>query len=88
LATLVNTERAELNTVIYHFESIQKILSKFEREASFANVLSISTQYKISAYDAQFVALAMELDLPLITQDKHVLKKIPNLAQSMSQFIS
>ena len=88
LTTLVNTKRAELNIVILHYEKTTKLFSRLEKEPNFNNVLTISTRHNISAYDAQFISLAMELDLPLITQDMRLLDKFPDIAQTMDQFIS
>lgn len=87
MATLVNTERAELNNVILCYEKAIKLFSRLEKEPNYRNVLTISTHHRISAYDAQFVSLAMELDVPLITEDKRLLDKFPDNTQIMDQFI-
>jgi predicted nucleic acid-binding protein len=49
--------------------------------------LEISGECNISAYDAQFVALARELGVPLITQDRKLLRVAPGEAMSMKQYL-
>jgi predicted nucleic acid-binding protein len=51
-------------------------------------VLRIVGQTKLSAYDAEFVALAEVLDVPLVTADKLVLKAFPDRALTMEGFVS
>lgn len=41
----------------------------------------------LTAYAAHFIALALSLNCPLITQDKELLKKFPRTATSMQAFL-
>lgn len=43
---------------------------------------------KLSAYDCQYVTLARENNLPLITEDKNILAEFPEASVSISQFIA
>jgi predicted nucleic acid-binding protein len=51
-------------------------------------VLDIVANSTLTAYDAEFVALAAALSVPLVTGDKAVLKAFPDLALSMGAFLS
>jgi predicted nucleic acid-binding protein len=51
-------------------------------------VFGVIKRTKLSAYDAEFVALAEALDVPLVTADKQVLKACPGHAQTMEAFVS
>ena len=51
-------------------------------------VFRIVGQTRLSAYDAEFVALAEVLDVPLVTADKLVLKAFPDRALTMEGFVS
>lgn len=51
-------------------------------------VFSVIGRTKLSAYDAEFVALAEALDVPLVTADRQVLKACPERARTMQAFIS
>jgi predicted nucleic acid-binding protein len=50
--------------------------------ASF-RVLELVTRSKCSAYGCEFVALAQDLNLPLITTDNQILTSFPQLAVSL-----
>jgi len=49
------------------------------------NIVEVSP---LSAYDAEFVALAQDLSMALVTEDKAVLKAFPSIALSMEGFLS
>ncbi len=50
-------------------------------------VLEIVARSTLTAYDAEFVALASALAVPLVTADKAVLKAFPEQALTMEQFV-
>jgi predicted nucleic acid-binding protein len=50
-------------------------------------VLEVVERTRLSAYDAEFVALSKELSVPLVTEDKAVLKAFPETARSMEGFL-
>lgn len=50
-------------------------------------VLELAMASKCSAYDCEFVALALDLDVPLVTADKQVLKAFPKIAVSLGKFV-
>lgn len=46
-------------------------------------VLELAARTGLSAYDCEFIALAQALLVPLVTEDRSVLKAFPDLAVSM-----
>lgn len=58
-----------------------------EHEPSPERVIELSTRYRITAYDANVVALAMEMGVLCVTEDGELQKKFPSLAVSMADFI-
>ena len=52
---------------------------------SVMNLVAIST---CSAYDCEFVALAQDLGVPLVTVDKQILNQFPAVAISLKTFIT
>jgi len=50
-------------------------------------VLELAIKSKCSAYDCEYVALAQDLDVPLVTADKQVLKAFPKTAVSLEKFV-
>ena len=52
------------------------------------HVLSLAAQSGCSAYDSEFVALAQDLSVPLVTTDRPILKAFPTVAVSQLAFVS
>jgi len=52
-----------------------------EFQVNSVQVLNHVNQSKCSSYDCEFVSLAEDLDLSLITLDKQVLREFPELAK-------
>ena len=56
-------------------------------EVNLAAALEIAALHRISGYEAQYVALAVSLSVPLISEDRKLQQVVPNIANSMQQFI-
>ena len=50
------------------------------------DVLEAAAERNLSAYDAQFVVAADDLDVPLVTSDRRLLQACPDLAVAPEQF--
>lgn len=50
-------------------------------------VLELAAASGCSAYDCEFVALAMRLGVPLVTDDRRVLRAFPSVALSPDAFV-
>ena len=50
-------------------------------------VLELAAKSRLSAYDCEFVALSQALAVPLVTEDRAVLKAFPNRAMAMEAFL-
>jgi predicted nucleic acid-binding protein len=50
------------------------------------SVLSLTDSSTCSAYDCEFVALARQLSVKLVTEDKKILAEFPNVAVSLDQY--
>ncbi len=61
-----------------------------EREYTVASshVLNLANQSTCSAYDCEFVALALDMDAPLLTSDQQVLAQFPETALSPERYLS
>ncbi len=52
------------------------------------DILRLAASANCSAYDAEFVVLARELGIPLVTMDTLILKTFPETAIRLDRFIS
>jgi predicted nucleic acid-binding protein len=51
------------------------------------DVLRLTAQSRCPAYDCEFVALARELNIPLVTTDKQILSEFPETAVRLDEFV-
>ena len=66
-------------------EDAHRLFSAGEVPVTGMDALRVANRYRLSAYDACYVALAQFLGAPLITEDKEVLVRAGTLACSLSQ---
>jgi predicted nucleic acid-binding protein len=57
-------------------------------DADMEDALSAAAKYGITGYDAQYVALAQNLAVPLITEDRKLRHAVPGVGISMQEFIA
>jgi predicted nucleic acid-binding protein len=50
------------------------------------DVLKLAAESRCSAYDCEFVALARELNVPLVTTDRQILSEFPEVGRSLEEF--
>jgi predicted nucleic acid-binding protein len=58
-----------------------------EYEIASLRVLSLVANSTCSVYDCEFVALAQDLRIPVVTVDKQILEQFPNQAISLDHFL-
>jgi hypothetical protein len=66
---------------------VESVLAGHEHLVSSDAVLRLAATSRLSAYDCEFVALAQSLAVPLVTEDRAVLKAFPNVAIGMEGFL-
>lgn len=64
------------------------LLSGREHDIDMPEVLEIAADHSVSVYDAEYVALALARHVRLVTEDKELLRKFPETAVSIRDFIS
>jgi predicted nucleic acid-binding protein len=62
----------------------ESLLAGSEFEVDSETVLDLVRDSDCSAYDCEFVALAMKLDIRLVTEDKKLLRAFPGRAESLT----
>jgi predicted nucleic acid-binding protein len=50
------------------------------------DVLKLAAESRCSAYDCEYVALARELNVPLVTTDRQILSEFPEVGRSLEEF--
>jgi predicted nucleic acid-binding protein len=86
LAVYMRQGRLSLDQALQLMDNAEILLQGREYTVSSARVLSLVTGTRCSAYDAEFVALAQELGLPLVTSDARLLVEFPATAIAMDMF--
>lgn len=86
LALAVKQKRCSLGEAIDLAERAQDHLSGRELSIESEDVLRLAAASGCSAYDCEFVALARRLRVPLVTNDRQVLKAFPELAISLEEY--
>jgi predicted nucleic acid-binding protein len=86
LATIVRHGGIEVDEAIDIWHNCTFLFEPGERDVNMPQALRLATQHNISAYDAQFVALAMEMAAPYVTEDQQLLRAFPGTAVSMQEF--
>lgn len=64
-----------------------RFIAHAQCEVSPATSLDTAARYGISGYDAQYVALAASLSVPLLSEDRKLQQAVPDMVLSMQQFI-
>ena len=86
LATLAKTGRAGLDQVQEVWTNAVTLLAAGERDVEMPHALELAVQHRISAYDAQYVALAASLGVPLVTEDQKLLRAFPDRLLSIQGY--
>jgi len=64
-----------------------ELFPRNDQEPRGDEVLRTAIERGISAYDAHFIALAVDLGIPLVTADKDLVRRCSDVAVSIEQFV-
>ncbi len=88
LINYIRHEYLTLDVAIQVMSDAEAQLKLHEFSVTSTDVLRFSSQSKCAAYDCEFVALAKDLQVSLVTTDKKILSEFPDVAISMSRYIA
>ena len=88
LATQVRVAGAPVDNAISYFEKAEEIVLPGPVEAPAAEVLRLAAERRLTAYDAQFLAMALTLDVTLVTFDRAIVAASGGRAVSPLSFAS
>ena len=63
-----------------------ELFGPLEQSVDMESALILATENRISAYDAQYIALAQKLQTLCVTEDQGLLKTFPALTRTMQDF--
>ncbi|MCG3195082.1 MAG: hypothetical protein DIJKHBIC_04351 [Thermoanaerobaculia bacterium] len=86
LSLYVRRREIDVETAVGLFERAASIVTCPSEEASTADILRISAERSISAYDAEYAALSSLHGIPLVTADGPLATKCPDLAIRLGDF--
>lgn len=86
LIGLVRAEALQLDDALAMSEEAERWLTGREYSVLSRQVLTLASRSGCSAYDCEFVTLAQDLEVLLVTNDRQILKAFPTIAVSPSAF--
>lgn len=87
LALYVRKQLLRLDDAQRMMAEALRLMQDREYEVVSYQVLNLAAMSKCSAYDCEFVALAKDLGVPLITVDKQILSEFSDVAVSLEDFV-
>lgn len=69
-------------------EEASRMLAGREYAVPLARIFEAVEDSKCSAYDCEYVALAQDLGVPLITADERILANFPEVAVALTRFVT
>ena len=88
LAIYLRADILEFSIALQAIEEAEQLMGSKEFEVNSTQVLSLVSDSSCSSYDCEFVALADDLDVKLLTFDKKILKEFPEIGASPEDFIA
>jgi len=87
LALYIRKQILRFEDAVQIMDNAISLMRGGEYEVASLEVLRLIKESRCSAYDCEFVALALDLGIPLITRDKQILEEFPQYAISPEKFL-
>ena len=87
LASYLRFDKVPVAALLSAWERARDLFGNSTCEVNMPNALRVAGEQNISAYDAQYVVLARNLGVPLITEDRKLLRAAPKEARSIKQYL-
>ena len=87
LALYVRKGFIDLNTAIAMQSQAEQQLADNEYSVNSMDVLALASESGCSAYDCEFLSLAISLNLKLITGDKKLIHRFPGIAMTARDYL-
>lgn len=87
LASAIKGKQIKPEQALNVWKRVSNILIENEYEPSVSKVVDLVAEYEITAYDGQFIAVALEMEIQCVTEDRELQEKFPGIAISMKEFL-
>ncbi len=87
LAVYLRNEILSFATILQIMQEAEELMKSSAYKVNSLDVLSLVNASNCSSYDCEFVALAKDLEISLVTFDKKLCKEFPKIAVHPSVFI-
>lgn len=87
LVTQMRVQKLALSQAIAAMEKAQAWIQEREFFVASPKILPLAAESGCTAYDCEFIALALDLRVPCVTLDKALLKAFPGVAVSLEEVL-
>ena len=87
LAKYMQRKSMSLESALLSLRSAEEIIGERQYQVASEKVLALAASSRCTAYDCEYVALAQDLKVLLVTTDKQLLRAFPRVAVSLEQFV-
>jgi len=88
LALYIRKKHLSVTDAKFLSHEAENMMADSEYEVHSGKVLELINTSKCSSYDCEYVALAEDIDVPLVTGDQQILREFPSKALSAEDFLS
>jgi predicted nucleic acid-binding protein len=88
LTTYLHQNVVSLEDAMHIISEAESLMEGGEYAVGSPQVLRLAKSSGCSAYDCEFVALAQDLNVPLVTVDQRILSHFPNVSIALDEFVS
>lgn len=87
LAGYMRREHLDFEAAISVAEAAERRIGGREYRVPLPRVMELVARSNCTAYDCEFVALAIDLAVPLITEDRRIVGQFPTVARDMASHL-
>jgi len=87
LATHLRVQKMTLEQAVETISNAEDFLRDRDYEIDSAAVLDLASRSGLSAYDCEFIVLAQQFGIPLLTADRRLMTAFPETALSLRQWL-
>jgi len=88
LAVSLHNNYISIQQAIEYMEKAEHLMNGIGYAVNSSRVLNLALTSGCTAYDCEFVALAQDLGIPLVTSDQKLLETFPAETVSMDEFVT